>query len=310
MTAWSAFHFLRPGWLMLLIPVAWVAWRLHLERDVTRQWKRLVSPELLPHLLIEEASSRLRLAPSHLLTGFLVLGVLALAGPSWQQEPSPFSEDQAALFLVVETTPSMRAQDVQPSRQQRAAQKIEELLELRPGTRTGLVAYAGSAHLVMPLTSDPGVIRYFAPELEPDVMPVAGDAPARAVSMAAQRIRQSGLAGSVVLITDAVAPDQIRGIEQSHRETGVPVHVYAMAAPVSLDRESLGRAARAGGGELVTVTPDHADVRALNRNLERSISAAPTEQGRQWKDFGYYLLWPLMLIVLPFFRRGGAVAWS
>jgi Ca-activated chloride channel family protein len=321
-TTWSAFHFLRPGWLLLLVPVVWVAWRLHHERDHTRQWKRLVTPQLLPHLLIADESRRFRLVPSHLLTGFLLLGVLSLAGPSWQQEPAPFSEDQAALFLVVETTPSMRAQDVQPSRQQRAAQKIDELLKRRPGTRTGLVAYAGSAHLVMPLTNDPGVIRYFAPELEPDIMPVEGDEPAAAVTLATQRIRDSGLAGSVVLITDAVAAEQLPGLEQAHRDSGVPVHVYGIAAPgnvmppdgsppaPALDRDALGRAAGSGGGSLVVVTPDDSDLKALNRNLERSIAAAPAGEGQQWKDSGYYLLWPLILLVLPFFRRGGAVAWS
>jgi hypothetical protein len=60
---------------------------------------------------------------------------------------------------------------VQPSRLERAAQKIRDLLAERRGTRSALIAYAGSAHLVMPLTRDADLIARFAAELSPDVMP-------------------------------------------------------------------------------------------------------------------------------------------
>ena len=66
----------------------------------------------------------------------------------------------AGLFLLVD----------HPRRAlERAVQKTGDLLAMRPGTRTGLVAYAGSPHLVMPLTTDPDVITYFAAALAPEL---------------------------------------------------------------------------------------------------------------------------------------------
>src|SRR5262249_62274616 len=101
------------------------------------------------------------------------LGVVALAGPTWEREPAPFAEDRAVLAIVLKVTPSMQSQDVQPTRLARATEKIRDLLAQRPGAKTALFAYAGSAHRVMPLTSDSGIIEAFAAELAPGV--VAGD---------------------------------------------------------------------------------------------------------------------------------------
>ena len=77
---------------------------------------------------------------------------------------------------------------------------------LRPGTRTGLVAYAGTAHLVLPLTTDAGVIDYFASELAPDVMPQEGDAPVRAVELAARRTVPGSRFGRFVLFQPVAHP--------------------------------------------------------------------------------------------------------
>ncbi|MBT8048670.1 MAG: VWA domain-containing protein, partial [Gammaproteobacteria bacterium] len=238
---------------------------------------------------------------------------------TWQREATPFTEDQAALFIVQKVTPDMLAEDIQPNRLKRSAQKINDLLELRPGTRTGLIAYAGSAHLVMPLTSDPDIIGFFASELAPEVMPVAGDEPLKAVELARQRLRESGIPGSVVLIADSLDASYASGLAGS---SGADVHVLAMAAgpevvppagsppAPALDEGSMQSAARAGGGALVLATPDDSDIRQLSSRIERSIAAAPAQEGERWKDMGYYLCVVFVLLVLTFFRRGGAVRLS
>jgi len=310
------FHFLRPGWLLVLIPAALVTWALFRRQDPMRAWRRVISPELLEHLAISRKERQSRLRPVYMLGLLWLLGILAAAGPAWQREATPLNEDQAALFIVQKVTPDMLAEDIQPSRLQRSAQKISDLLALRPGTRTGLIAYAGSAHLVMPLTSDPDVIGFFAAELVPDVMPVPGDDPLQAVELARERLRQSGLPGSVVVISDQLDSGYATGISQ--RE-GADVHVLAMAAgpevvppagsppAPALDEKAMEQAAKAGGGSLVRVTPDESDVRQLSARIESSIAAAPAQDGERWKDNGYYLLVLFFALALSFFRKGGAV---
>lgn len=319
MDGWAAFHFLRPGWLWLLLPMGALLWAISRGQDPQRNWRKLIDPQLLRHLIMEPQKNPGRLRPLWLLAVAWLIAVFALSGPSWQKEPTPFSEDQSGLFIVLKVTPDMLAQDVQPSRLERAVQKIGELLESRPDTRTGLIAYAGSAHLVMPLTSDANVVRYFASALEPDIMPNSGDDPVQAVELAARRLSVSGLAGSILLLADAVDPSNQEGLARVHEQSGVAINVYAMAAgdnvvpppdsppAQALDEVSMAAAARAGGGRMVRVTADGADIAKLGVSLERSLATAPAQQGERWRDTGYYLLWLLIVIVPIFWRRGGGV---
>ena len=316
----ALFHFLRPAWLLLLLPVTLVIWSVLRRHDPVHTWRKVIAPDLLDHLLISDATKQGLFRPIHILALSWLLGSFTLAGPTWEKEESPFTEDQAALFIVLKVTPDMLAEDIQPSRLRRSVQKIGDLLALRPGTKTGLIAYAGSAHLVMPLTSDAGIIESFAAELTPKVMPVPGDEPVKAVELANQRLRASGLPGSIVLITDRFDQGQLESLGRVHEQEGVEIHVYAMAAgpevvppagsppAPALDEEAMLAAAKAGGGDLTLVTADDADVKRLAGRIERSISLAPAQEGERWKDSGYLLLPFLVLLILLFFRPGGAVA--
>ena len=181
-------------------------------------------------------------------------------------------------------------------------------LALRPGARAALIAYAGSAHLVVPLTSDPEVISFFASELEPDLMPLAGDEPVQALTLANQRLEASGMPGSVVLVADAVDP-MLSGEIEALREAGsADIHVYAVAAgpevvppagsppAPALDENAMQSVARAGGGTLVRITPDDTDLKQLASRIERSIASAPVQEGERWKDAGPWLV--LLLVPL------------
>jgi len=313
------FHFLRPAWLLLLVPAGFLVWSVYQRSDSLRAWRKVISPHLLEHLLMREGAESGRWRPVYILGVSWLIGILALAGPSWQMQASPFSEDLSALFIVVKVTPQMLASDIQPSRLQRSVMKIHDLLELKSDVRTGLIAYAGSAHLVMPLTSDAGVINSFAGALEPGIMPMSGDEPGQAIALANQRLKNAAVPGSIVLITDSVDASQLTSLETTHEQGGVEVHILAMAAgpevipppgshpAPALDMNSLRDAARSMVGTVTVVTADKRDVEKLSANIERSISHAPAQEGQQWKDSGYYLLFLLALILLTFFRQGGAV---
>ena len=314
------FHFLRPAWLGLLVPATILMWSVYRRSDSLRAWRRVISPNLLEHLLLREGGEEGRWRPVYMLGIAWLVGILALAGPSWSMQASPFNEDQAAMFLVIKVTPEMLAQDIQPSRLQRSVLKIDDLLGITKDIRSGLIAYAGSAHLAMPLTSDAGVINNFAAALAPGVMPMEGDEPAEAVAMASQRLKDAAVPGSIVLITDNIDASQLNALESLHKRDNIEVHILAMAAgpeviPPSgsypapaLDINALTKAARLMGGTVTTVTPDNTDVRSLAARVERSISHAPAGEDRQWKDSGYYLVLILALIMLSFFRQGGSVA--
>ena len=216
----------------------------------------------------------------------------------------------------------MLARDIQPSRLERATQKIHDLLALRPGAKTGMVAYAGSAHLVMPLTTDPKIIDMFSQALSPEIMPRQGDVAAQALELAGLLLEKENIPGSVLLIADQVAPEQLNGLQAFRQKSKIPVHILAVAADkgvivppgsppaASLDREAMENAADAAGADLTIVTPDDRDVRKLAGRIKTSFSAEVQSQGDRWQDAGYWLLPILLVLGLFFFRRGWIVAYE
>jgi Ca-activated chloride channel family protein len=296
----SDFHFLRPWWLLALLPIAVLAWQLWTAGDAVRSWRRVVAPHLLPHLLVGQAT-RSRFSPAAWLVGAWLLTTLALAGPAWQREPSPFADDTAVLAVVLKVTPSMLTRDVEPTRLGRSVQKIHDLLTLRPGAKTALIAYSGSAHRVMPMTTDAGIIDSFAGDLEPKVMPVEGDVAGRALEIAADIVAGSGQAGWVLWIGDGVSADQTTALTQYRAKRSVPVSILAVAG-AGPELDSLKGAASTLGADFVGVTPDDVDVQNLAGNSR--FSDAPDAVGERWRDAGYWLVPVLAAVCLFWFREG------
>ena len=249
--------------------------------------------------------------PVHLLLLGWLIAVVALAGPAWRIEPNPFAEETAAWVVVIEVTESMTAGDVQPSRLERAGQKVGDLLQLRSDVDVALFAYSTSAHRAMPLTHDTSIVATFARSLSPAVMPVvrggargaASEAAANAIAQANAELERAGRSGSIVLISDGVGPSELQAIEAAG---SVPVHVLAMGAPPT-DRPSLERLAEATGGSLTLVTPDARDVAALADRAQSKVARAPGDadaRAGNYRDDGYLLLPVLALVVLLWSRRG------
>ncbi|TDJ68701.1 MAG: VWA domain-containing protein, partial [Proteobacteria bacterium] len=92
---------------------------------------------------------------------------LATAGPTWNRVPNPLVAQTAPLAIVLEVSKTMLQADVAPNRLERAKHKILDLLAVRAGARTALIAYAGSAHRVTPLTEDPEILKPFLEGLGP-----------------------------------------------------------------------------------------------------------------------------------------------
>ncbi len=316
------FNFLRPLCLLALLPALILTFMIWRRQKLQGAWRGVIAEHLLQHMVVgTEQKGRFR--PVHLLMTFWVIGSVALAGPTWQREPSPFTEDTAALVIAVKVTSTMEAKDIQPSRLERAAHKIKDLLALRAGARTALIAYAGSAHLVMPLTRDARIIETFAMELSPKIMPAEGDSAGEAIALANKHLIQFGQPGSILLITDSITSDQLKALEEHRRSRGARVHILAIAAekgvhvPLdsppapALDRAALRQAANTVGGTLTIVSPDDRDVRQLAGRVERSLVAAQqTDGGERWKDAGYWLVPVLALLCLVWFRRGWMVSYE
>ncbi len=302
----GAFHFLRPLWLLAFVPAA-VLWWMHRRRsDTTLRWRAAIAPELLRHLVVP-ATGTAWLRPADALLAAWAIGILAIAGPTWERAPSPFAEDRPPVMIVLKVTPSMQERDLPPSRLARAQEKIADLLKLHAGQAAGLVAYAGSAHLVLPPTRDAGVVVDMARALAPDVMPDKGDDLGSALALARSVLAEGGQGGTILLLADGVAPDQLPRLRAMPRG-GAPVTLLAMLAHGRAAGPALRQAAGAMDARLVAATVDTSDVASIGRSLLATSRAVmrPGEAER-WRDMGWFLVPLLALVALLWFRRGWMV---
>jgi Ca-activated chloride channel family protein len=298
----AAFTFLRPLALLALIPLA-VLWLALRRRDVA---DAPPVPSIAPHLLAALTigrSDRRRLRAPDLLIGAAALMTLAAAGPAWRPAPSPFVAETAPLVVALDLSPSMAGTDIAPSRLERAKQKIRDLVALRAGGRVGLVAYAGTAHLVMPLTEDPTVLLPFLEALDPGIMPDQGRRASAALTLAESLLAHEETPGSILFVTDGIDPGDVAAFP-----TGGSARAALIVAPDGGGAEVSDWSRRANV-RTVAVSVDDSDIRAVERALASSLARVAGAEGRL-QDDGWLLALPAGLLVLLWFRRGTTLRWS
>jgi Ca-activated chloride channel family protein len=293
------FHFIRPWWLFALVPVLWVAWAVWRDSDTKAPWRGIIAEPLLPYL-VRGGGDGGNVWPTRVLVASWLLATLVLAGPSWRRVPSPFADEVAPLAIVIQVTPSMVTEDVAPSRLTRSVQKIHDLLAARGKSKAGLIAYAGTPHTVMPLTTDPGIIDTFAASLEPKIMPNSGDDPVAALKLADSMLGRDG--GAILWITDGIPPEQSGELKAWRKSSRTPVQILAPLNP-SPELDQLAEAADAVNATVIPISPDNEDIDRILRDA-KSAPGTGTEGGDRWQDSGYWLTPLLALLILPFFRRG------
>ncbi len=306
----TQFHFIRPLWLLALIPMFFLVW-LRWREESKPSWKDILPEHLRNALTIGERGWRKQL-PLKLLMLIVLLAIVICAGPTWQRESSPFGEDKASLLVVLDNSDSMLQKDLPPSRLERSKQKIRDLLAARKGGKTGLVVFAGSAHVAMPVTQDSKVFDPFLAAITPEIMPVQGKLAEKALPLIDQQLQ--GQPGStVLLVSDGVNPATIKQYQAYF--AGKPYQLLILAAGNTdivsnnpMDLDSLQKLASQTNGRLVEVTVDNSDIEQLNRYVERNMQLNG-ESSMPWKDMGYQLLFPIALIMMLWFRKGWLVQW-
>ena len=325
--------FLRPWWLaaLLLLPalMAFQRWR----RGERNAWEQAVDPHLLPHL-IETGTAEGASAWSWLRPAGAALAILALAGPSWQESPTPLWQVDAPLVIALDLSSAMLTADLAPSRLVQARSKVSELLEKRRGGQFGLIVFAGDAFTAAPITRDAGTIQAVVQGLAPDLMPVDGQRADRAIEHAVAMMASGGFrTADILLVTDhadALTTSAARralslgfrvsalgvGTAAGAPRTGTGGFVTNAQGQVQLARLDLGSLkvlASAGGGKAVPLTADSSDLQNLGLLVPdggarpgtsaEGGSASKPAMAMERTDDGYWLVLVLLPLALLGFRR-------
>jgi Ca-activated chloride channel family protein len=326
-----ALHFIRPELLWLLpvvLPLILLAWR---KQSSGGDWAKAIDSELLPHLVTSEGSSGSRLRQLWWLA--LPLLVFGASGPSLERTELPVFEKSDALVIVLDLSRSMWATDTQPSRIRRARQKVMDVLDLRSEGVTGMVVFAGDAHVVTPLTDDTRTIENLLSALAPDIMPLQGSNATEALGLAASLLETSGLTnGSVLLITDGLPKLSTSQVSDLLKPVGAALGILIVGtetgAPIPLpdggflrddsdqivipavDKRMIQQIASNLDARSASVSVDSSDLTYLLSGTESSMTSDDSLERKTdtWVDLGYWLAIAAALLLLPLFRRGALSA--
>jgi Ca-activated chloride channel family protein len=326
----EAFHFLRPLWL-LAVPAILLTWYVVRRRESAhRSPGDLVAPHLVAALTIN-SDSHTRLRPVDVVAVATLSMALAAAGPTWSKRPSPWFAETAPLVVAFEVSDSMRANDLQPTRLDRARFKVLDLIGQRTGSRTAVIAYDGSAHVVLPPSLDINVLKPLLESLDPEIMPVKGTRASSVLPVALNLLGEETAVGTLLFVTDGFDPADIEDLARFSATAGTPkmaalvigteaggVALLPDGAPVTddtgkrietgVDMALIRRAERDANVDIVRVRPGDDDIRSLLRVIASNLRQADDPDAR-WKDAGWWFLWPAALLLLFGFRRGWSMQW-
>lgn len=331
-------RFARPEMLQLLWLVAGLALLVVLSAARRRKMlSRLADPDLLAALAPRRSPARRALREGMLLAALALL-VLASATPQWGLVEEEVRQVGVDVVIAVDTSLSMLAEDVRPSRLERARLELGELLEAIRGDRVALVVFSSSAHAVVPLTLDVGVVEMFLDVLDTEITSGHGTAVAQAIERSIEVFPEDDEGHRVlVLVTDG--EDHGGGAIEAARhaaEAGVVIHTVGIGTeqgepiPIRdpfrgeriwktdeegrivttrLDEESLRRIAGATGGTYRRVGPGGQSLARLYDEIQKMEERAVQDRmARRMRDrfqwplsAGIFLL--LVRVALPEGRR-------
>ncbi len=322
------FQFLRPEWLLMLLPLAGFVWLYWHRRFLSRDWYSIIDPKLLPHLVTDKKGRGVGIY----LILFSIIGILmviALSGPVWKKLPLPVYQQQSSLVIALDLSNSMNTTDIKPSRLAMARLKMMDLLKSRKEGQTALLAYAATAYTVTPLTDDIKTIQALVSSLSSEIMPAQGSRADLAVEKAVELFTNAGIGrGDILIITDGIHAKslaRIRDMNIDRYRISILAVGTAEGAPIPIsgggflkdssgsivipktDHGFLRSAAYSLGGMYSALSMDDSDLTLFDGLFNQGMVAEHEQtdfKADRWQEEGPWLLLLATPLAALFFRRG------
>ncbi|KTD11645.1 hypothetical protein Lgra_1103 [Legionella gratiana] len=300
----TAFHFLRPWWLLVIIPLLGLTLVLWRQKPKLHAWSEVCDPHLLNHLLQKKGQGQ-RMSSFLYLIFSLLFMILSIAGPAWYKLPVATYKPIQPRILVLDMSDNMMANDLTPDRLSRAKFKLHDLFAHKDSGQFGLVVFTSEPFVVSPLTDDGQTISSLLTSLTPDIMPVSGQNLYRALTEASNLIKEAGYTQGQILVMTADSPSsESIALAKKLTESGI----YSSIMPVKAEKNLnplFQKFAQAGEGQLIKYTSDSSDLNQwLKSGNTNKYTLSEDEDIPLWRDEGRWFLIPAMLLLLPVFRRG------
>ena len=333
------FRFENPEYLyaFAVLPVLLFLFLVYLKWK-KRATSRLGETKLLQSLMPDTSKYR-----SSIKFGLKLLALALLfigwANPQWGSKKEEVKRKSVDVLLALDISTSMFAQDIPPNRLERAKRFAEGLVEKLKGERIGLVLFAGSAYLQMPVTTDYAAAKLFVRSANPDLAGTQGTAISEAIGLARRTFDEDdGSHKALIIITDgedhdgdaneeaaaarddgiflftvgvgtsngSFIPINVRGREDYKRDnTGQPVRS-------KLNEEMLREVAESGDGSYFHISEGNAVAEGLKNRIEqmekRELEVRSFTEYNSY--FQYFVAAGLLLLIIEFLISYRRVGWT
>lgn len=298
-----------------------------------KKWKRNTAKKIGDPSLVKELTAQY--SPKKFLTKFILfifafaLCAFAVAGLVKPDGTQKINRKGTDIMIALDVSKSMLAQDIKPSRLERAKQVISTIIDNSPDDRIGLVIFAGRAYLQMPMTIDHSAAKMYLASASPDDVPTQGTVISQALKMCYAAFNpKEKTYKSVLLISDGEDHDEDAiKVTKQLAEQGIMVNTIGIGSPqgapimdpatgqyktdskgqmviTKLNQEELSNIAKAGNGiyQLYSNTDD------VSRNIKKRLSGIgklATVSDSSFASFKQYFQYILaaafILLLIEFF---------
>ncbi|MFT3754028.1 MAG: VWA domain-containing protein [Paludibacter sp.] len=227
------FKFAHPEYLFLLFIVP-VLLGVFIYTDIKRRRniKQFGNPDLLAGLMPNVSFIRPQVK-FYLQLSAIVLLIIVLAQPQFGTKQETVKRKGIEVMIALDVSNSMLAQDIQPSRLEKAKQVLAKLVDGMTEDKIGLIVFAGDAYTQLPITVDYVSAKMFFSTISPNLVPRQGTAIGSAIDLAIKSFGKKGSAGrAIIVITDGENhEDDAIGAAKLAAENDIAVHVIGMGKP-------------------------------------------------------------------------------
>ncbi len=160
---------------------------------------------------------------------FLIIGIV---NPQVGTKLEEVKRKGADLMICLDVSNSMKAEDLQPNRLDKAKQAISKLLDKLEGDRIGIIVFAGQAYVQLPITTDYSAAKLFLESINTDLIPVQGTDIGAAIDLAVESFgKDEGKNKAIVIITDGEDHEEaaVKSAEAA-AEKGIAIHTIGMGS--------------------------------------------------------------------------------
>lgn len=221
-------RFENPQYLywLLVIPVLvaiYILTRLWKKRQFTRFANISLREFLIPNF--STARSNTKFVIFTVIITLLILGAANLQSGSKMERAKREGID---MFLCLDISNSMHAEDIEPNRLARAKQSINKLISKLGGDRIGIIVFAGNAYVQLPITTDYSAAKMFLSTVETDMIPTQGTEIGRAIELAVKSFGEGENSKAIVIISDGEDHENGDAVKAAQEAAKLGIKIYSI----------------------------------------------------------------------------------